>query len=126
VQPRPTATEILRDVSSLLDEVLVPALSGPAQHQARVAASLVGIVGRELAMAATHDAAEADAWRGVLGADAPAGDDLVTLRTAVADALRGGLADDPSEAARIWPVLMASTKADLAIVKPGHDGWDGD
>ena len=41
MQPRPTAEEILRDVAALLDDVLVPALSGPAQHQARVAASLV-------------------------------------------------------------------------------------
>ena len=35
MQPRPTAEEILRDVAALLDDVLVPALSGPAQHQAR-------------------------------------------------------------------------------------------
>ena len=51
MQPRPTAEEILRDVAALLDDVLVPALSGPAQHQARVAASLIGIVHREVQLA---------------------------------------------------------------------------
>ena len=126
MQPRPTATEILRDVGALLDDVIVPALAGPAQHQARVAASLVGIVGRELALAAANDATEADAWRGVLGDAAPPDADLLTLRSAVAEALRAGLADEPDADARIWPVLMAATRADLAIVKPGHDGWDGD
>ena len=62
MQPRPTAEEILRDVAALLDDVLVPALSGPEQHQARVAASLIGIVHREVQLASGNDAAEREAW----------------------------------------------------------------
>src|SRR6187431_771870 len=126
MQPRPTAEEILRDVAALLDDVLVPALSGPAQHQARVAASLVGIVHREVQLSAGNDAAERDAWTALLGDTAPPDADLLTLRQAAADALRGGLADDPDTDVTVWPVLLQSTRADLAIVKPGHDSWDGD
>ena len=126
MQPRPTAEEILRDVAALLDDVLVPALSGPAQHQARVAASLVGIVHREVQFSAGNDAAERDAWTELLGDTAPPDADLLTLRQAAADALRGGLADDQGTDATVWPVLLQSTRADLAIVKPGHDSWDGD
>lgn len=126
MQPRPTHEEILRDVAALLDEVLVPALSGPAQHQARVAASLIGIVHREVQLASGNDAAEREAWIDVLGDDAPVDADLLTLRRAVADALRDGLADAPQTDAAVWPVLLRTTRADLAIVKPGHDSWDGD
>ena len=41
--------------------------SGPAQHQARVAASLIGIVHREVQLASGNDAAEREAWIGLLG-----------------------------------------------------------
>ena len=126
MQPRPTAEEILRDVAALLDDVLVPALSGPAQHQARVAASLIGIVHREVQLASANDAAERAAWIGLLSDAAPADADLVTLRREAANALRGGLADAPEAHAAVWPVLLRATRADLDIVKPGHDSWDGD
>ena len=126
MQPRPTAEEILRDVAALLDDVLVPALSGPAQHQARVAASLIGIVHREVQLASGNDAAEREAWIGLLGDEAPADADLVTLRREAANALRRGLADSPEADAAAWPVLLRATRADLAIVKPAHDSWDGD
>ena len=126
MQPRPTAEEILRDVAALLDDVLVPALSGPEQHQARVAASLIGIVHREVQLASGNDAAEREAWIGLLGDAAPADADLVTLRREAANALRSGLADSPEADAAVWPVLLRATRADLAIVKPGHDSWDGD
>jgi Domain of unknown function (DUF6285) len=126
VQPRPTAEEILRDVAALLDDVLVPALSGPEQHQARVAASLIGIVHREVQFASGNDSAEREAWIGLLGDAASADADLSTLRREAANALRLGLADSPEADAAVWPVLLGATRADLAIVKPGHDSWDGD
>ena len=126
MQPRPTAEEILRDVAALLDGVLVPALSGPEQHQARVAASLIGIVHREVQFASSNDAAEREAWIGLLGDAAPADADLVTLRREAANALRSGRADSPEADAEVWPLLLRATRADLAIVKPGHDSWDGD
>ena len=48
MQPRPTAAELLACVTEVLEQEIVPALDGPAQHHARVAASLVAIVEREL------------------------------------------------------------------------------
>ena len=58
MQPRPTAAELLAIVAEVLDRDIVPALDGPVQHHARVAASLVAIVERELRLA--PDAADAE------------------------------------------------------------------
>jgi hypothetical protein len=104
----------------------VPALSGPAQHHARVAASLSGIVLRELELAATSDAEELALLGALLpdGASDPA--DLRAVRQELADALRAGLADDAETDARVWAALLATTRADLAIGKPGHDSWEGE
>lgn len=123
MQPRPTATELLDAVAEVLEQI-VPALEGnPLQHQARVAVSLVGIVGRELRLSPTADHREAEAIGRLLpGVEG----DLATLRIELSAALRGGLADSPEHAAEIWPVLLAAVKDDLAVVKPGHDAWDGD
>ena len=51
VQPRPTAAELLAIVAEVLERDIVPALDGPVQHHARVAANLVAIVERELRLA---------------------------------------------------------------------------
>jgi len=107
----------------VLERDLVPALSGPAQHHARVAASLVGIVEREIRLGPAAATREVEVLQRLLGDD---GDDLLELRTRLASELRAGLADDPARAAEIWPALMELVRADLAICKPGHDSWDGE
>ncbi len=126
MQPRPTAAELLADVAALLERDIVPALSGPVQHQARVAASLVGIVERELRLAAGADAAEAEAIAALLGVDPGAAADLAALRAELAAGLRAGLADASDAESAVWQVLFDAVRADLAIVKPGHDEWQGD
>jgi hypothetical protein len=125
MQPRPTAAEILAAIVPVLENEVVPALSGPAQHHARVAASLAAIVERELQLAAASDAAELENLASLLPGDAPDPTDLRSVRQALATALRAGLADDPATDARVWPVLMDATRADLAVCKPGHDRWEG-
>ena len=35
-------------------------------------------------------------------------------------------ADDPAAEADTWTALLALVRDDLAISKPGHDGWQGD
>jgi hypothetical protein len=123
VQPRPTATELLEAVAEVLEKI-VPALEGnPIQHQARVAASLVGILDRELRLSPEADARELAAVQRLLP---DAQGDLATLREQLSIALRSGMADSGEKSAEIWPVLMAAVKDDLAVVKPGHDGWEGD
>ncbi len=59
---RPTADELLRAVQTLLDEQLVPALSGATKYNARVAANVIGIVRRELQ--GEEPALDAE-WRGL-------------------------------------------------------------
>jgi hypothetical protein len=126
MQPRPTAIEILTVVAEVLERDIVPALGGPAQHHARVAASLVGIVERELRLGPAQTERELTALRAALpDVDVDAAD-LVGARARFADALRSGSADDPAAEAATWASLFASVRDDLAISKPGHDGWQGD
>jgi hypothetical protein len=126
MQPRPTAAELLATVAELLDQHVVAALDGPLQHQARVAASLVAIVERELRLAPAADERERAALVGLLdGTDRDRGEDLVALRRRFAEALRLGLADDGAMDRQVWQVLMDGVRADLAVVKPGHDDWSG-
>ena len=49
MQDRPSVRELLDAVRAFLEEDVVPALEGPRQFQARVAANVLAIVGRELA-----------------------------------------------------------------------------
>jgi hypothetical protein len=125
MQPRPTASELLETVARVLEEQIVPALSGPVQHSARVAASLVAIVERELRLSPTADATESASLRSVLGNDAPTDASLADLRSTFASALRSGLGDDDAKSKDLWAVLMAGVTSDLAVVKPGHDSWSG-
>ena len=59
---RPTASELLEAVRRFLAEEALPALEGPLAYQARVAANLVAIVGREIESEASQLEAE---WRGL-------------------------------------------------------------
>jgi hypothetical protein len=110
-------------VAEVLERDIVPALEGPVQHHARVAANLVAIVERELRLAPASAAAELSAVDSLLDADLT---DLDEARAQLATALRGGLADDPNVAEDVWGVLMRVARDDLAISKPGHDSWEGE
>jgi hypothetical protein len=140
VQPRPTAAELLAAVADVLERDVVPALAGPVQHRARVAASLVAIVERELRLGPAGDAGELGTIEAVLGHAVPGdgphdrhdeGPDagrarLAAARAELAAAIRSGSADDPAASGALWELLMASVRADLAICKPGHDAWEGE
>ena len=127
MQQPPTAADLLATVAEVLDDEIVPALTGPAQHHARVAASLVAIVARELRLGGPAAEREAAAVTELLGDRIESGSlDLLRLRRRLASELRAGMADDPATSAEIWEVLMGVVKDDLAIAKPGHDGWEGE
>ncbi len=123
MQQRPTAAELLATVAEVLEREVVPALTGPVQHHARVAASLAAIVERELRLGEANAARELAVLTELLG---PGEGDLRARRAELAAALRAGMADDPAVAARVWDGLMAVCRDDLAIAKPGHDAWQGD
>ncbi len=112
-------------MSAVLQRDIVPALSGLQQHHARVAANLVGIVERELRLGPATDERERAVLAGLLG-DTGGVTDLLELRTTLAGDLRAGMADDPRRDETVWSALIALVRDDLAIVKPGHDSWDGD
>ncbi len=90
---RPTAVELLEIVAATLSETVVPATAPHAQHQARVAANLCRILGRELAA----DARPA--------ADLPAS--LFDTDDATADA--------------VFDDVVELVRAKLEINKPGYD-----
>lgn len=127
MQPRPSATELLAIVTEVINDEIVPALTGPAQHHARVAANIVAIVERELRLAPDLDAAERERIGALLDIDPDHDErDLAALRSALAEQLRAGAADDPPASDATWAALMESVRADLRIARPGHDTWQGD
>ena len=86
MQDRPGATELLEAVRAFLEEEVVPALDGPRQFHARVAANVLVIVGRELAGEEASLLAEWQRLAVVLGEDASAPPArLEALRAAVRD-----------------------------------------
>ena len=123
MQQPPSAADLLSTVVEVLTDEVVPALTGPAQHHARVAANLVAIVERELRLGGDAATREHAAIAALLDDEIS---DLATLRARLAAELRRGMADDETTDATVWHTLMAAVRDDLSIAKPGHDAWDGD
>lgn len=118
MQDRPTAAELLADIAALLEGDVLAAVSGPLQHNVRVAANLARVVERELA----SGPAAADRERALLGAVLGADGSVAELNAVLADRLRSG--DDPALGRAAWPALLEITRAKLAVDKPGHDTYD--
>ncbi len=115
---RPTVDELLRAVELLLDEQLVPSLDGARRYNARVAANVVRIVRRELALEEKQLDAE---WRGldVLLGPMPRPPSLEVMRAALhtrnealAERIRAGDAD-----AGEWRVLVLAHVRDVVHAK---------
>lgn len=93
---RPSAVELLEIIAETLSDTVVPATQPHAQHQARVAANLCRILGREL------------------GADqAPA----PTLPDSLLDL-------DDAQVDEAFRQVKELVRAKLAINKPGYDAHD--
>ncbi len=119
MQYRPTASELLITIADLLDTEVLPALPPELQHKARVAANLARIIEREERLAPEGAGQERELLAGVLGRSG----ELPDLRAELASRLRAGT--DPAFEAAAWDALVAIARDDLAIAKPGHDGWEG-
>jgi len=125
MQYRPTAAELLADIAALLDDEVLEALSGPVQHKVRVAANVARILEREFLLADANAAQERRIIAGLLDLSADDSASLPDLRARLADTLRhGDLAGHDDE--EVWEALVAMTRGDLEIAKPGHDSWTGD
>lgn len=123
MQPRPRADELLAAVADVLDREIVPALTGVVQHHARVAASLVAIVGRELRLGPDVDQHEVEVLQRLLDTN---DGDVAGMRSRLAAELRVGLGDDHDRTAQVWAALMDLVRHDLTISRPGHDSWVGE
>lgn len=117
---RPTATELLADIATLLADDVVPALDGGLQHHVRVAANLCRILERELRLGPAL-AAEEERLLRMLLPEAAAADDLAALHERLAATIRDGGDVDLASARE---ALLAITKGKLAVVKPGYDDFD--
>lgn len=125
MQYRPTAAELLADIAALLDDEVLPALSGPVQHKVRVAANVARILEREFLLADDHARHERAVISGLFDLPADDATPLVDLRARLAGTLRHGEIPGRTDA-EVWEALVALTQDDLAIAKPGHDTWTGD
>jgi hypothetical protein len=128
VQDRPAAGELLQAVRAFLEEQVVPALEGTRQFHARVAANVLAIVGRELALG---DEALRAEWRrlgallGEPSTDRPeSGGALVDAvrerNAALAARIRGGDADAEPWRAAVLAHLRATSGERLAIANPKY------
>lgn len=129
MQHPPSASQLLTAVAELLNDEILPALSGPVQHKARVAASLVSIIEREIRLGPDAQSEEhrllGEIFDLTASGIANPPEDLDNLRSTVATHLRNGAASEPEVHAQVWERLMQIVRADLSIAKPGYDSWAG-
>jgi hypothetical protein len=121
MQDRPTAVELLHDIADLLEGEVVPALSGPLQHQVRVAGNLCRIIERELTVGPGAEAREIEVLNSLLGEH---DDDALALNQELVDRLRKGASADPQFERDAWDALVQIVKGKLSVAKPGHDSYD--
>jgi hypothetical protein len=120
MQYRPSADELLVALAQLLDDVVLPALPPGLQHQARVGANIARILEREQRLSPDAEQREAHLLSTLLDSDG----DAAQLSGMLAERLRAS--DDPDFDRAAWDVLVAVTRDELAIAKPGYDAWEGE
>jgi len=124
MQDRPTATELLDAVRGFLERDVISALDGTAKFHARVAANVLAIVGRELALDDAQLVAEWARLDALLGAvDPPA--DQAARRGALRDRtealcvrIRDGAADAGPFRDAVLAHLTATVREKLTIANP--------
>jgi hypothetical protein len=113
VEDRPTASELLEAVATLLDSEVLPSVDGSLTHKVRVAANLCRIVDREIRLGPGNIEREREALAGLLGVDGP----LPELNDRLAEVLRGA---DDELLDRAVEVLLPGVLDKLAVDKPGY------
>jgi len=106
----PSATELLDAVRGFLETDVIPGTEGRLRFHARVAANVLAMVGRELALGPALARAHAERLRG-LGV----GDDAE-----LAAAIRSGALDD--RLAEVRDAVRATVADKLAVANPGYLG----
>ncbi len=124
MQDRPTAIELLDAVRGFVERDVVPALDGTAKFHARVAANVLAIVARELALDDTQLVAEWERLDGLLG-PAPLPGDPAARRAELRDRseslcarIRDGEADAGPFRDAVRTHLDATVREKLAVANP--------
>ncbi len=130
MQDRPTALELLDAVRRFLEEQVVPALDGPRQFHARVAANVLAIVDRELTDGEAQLRAEWGRLAALLGVATPPAappehaselrDTVAALTRELAARIRAGGADAGPFRAAVLAHLRATADEKLRIANPRY------
>ncbi len=112
---RPDADELLVAVAEFLREQAAPQLQGHAGFHARVAANLVDLVRRQIALAAAADADELQSLRALLQAQGTLAELNHQLCGRIAEGEMG--LHTPALIDHLWRVTLAK----LAIDQPRYD-----
>ncbi len=113
----PTTAELAAAIGRLLDEQVMGAVPPHLQHPVRVAGHLASLLEREARLGPAIAERERQLLNDLLGIEAE------DPNAAVAARIRD--IDDPEFEQRAWATLVQITRGDLAVVKPGHDSWEG-
>ncbi|HJQ82948.1 MAG TPA: DUF6285 domain-containing protein [Candidatus Binatia bacterium] len=126
MQDRPWVAELLAAIQRFLERDVVPALDGPKQFHARVAANVLAIVGRELADEEASLGAEWQRLATLLGetpTEPPRG--IEALRAAVraanaalAERIRRGDADEGAFGAAVRRAVRETVVEKLRVANP--------
>ncbi|MBV8951559.1 MAG: hypothetical protein JOZ99_11835 [Actinobacteria bacterium] len=111
---RPTAVELLDAVREFLERDVVANTEGRLSFHARVAANVVGIVGREIELAPALDAAEHERLRELLAHDGL----LHDLNAELAGRIRDGSLD--SRLPDVVTHVRESVRAKLLVANPRY------
>ncbi len=112
-QYRPDVPNLLATVRAFLEQ-LAPRVDADTKFQCQVAAHVVGICERQLALGERFEAEEVQRYAALLGA----GGTLDELTARLCDAIRSGRLDDRWD--EVVQAVLAQTIRDVQIVRPSH------
>jgi uncharacterized protein DUF6285 len=122
MQDRPDRDELLKGVQCFLLEKVLPELEEPLRFHTRVAANLLKIIGREMALEPKLTALELERLSSLLDEDPGGGEasgEVLRLNEELAQRIRQGQADSGPWRAEVLAHLKQTLLDKLAIANPG-------
>ena len=123
-QDRASAEELLGGVETFLRKDVLPQLSGASIYKCRVAANILSIVQRELALGEGADSAELQGLQNLLGREGEGSDissRLDDLNAGLCADIRSGKLDDQRDS--VMNHVRSTLQDKLAIANPKYAGY---
>lgn len=127
MQDRPSGIELLEAAADFIERDIVPTTDGRRQFQARVAANVMRIVAREIALEEEQLNQELRALALLLGILAPQTPTLAQARQAaralnqqLSERIRAGEADEGPQRERAFQVVRAIVEEKLKVANPRY------